>query len=423
MSRQQLRRSRRDDEATQEGLGDFLVWDFVEQARTAGRPAMEDTLRANFAADARSQRGYRQFAPADRLYNLLRAKLGRGGGEKVLFQSVRFDPILQEVRHHYETGIVAFGLASRLYAARRRMGYVAIDDLPPLVFRYLQNGDEHHLRDLQSRMKAKLARADPDYVVLWNDSLPLERGLILASRDLGITTITVQDGIYADRRFMHGHAADHVFVWGPHFRQMYLKSRKRTADQVHVLGYPYPLEVDAGGGRREMPAVMYLGQNLENYRQDLLPPKLETIQVVHHISRALGFRFLYRPHPHDDREMLGEHLPGVAMTSPRESLEESIRRADIFVSFNSTALIEAAMHRRMAIQLRNFPLQTDNFEELGIVNRSLRTLEQLEAYLAQLPRQRGPLDFGFTFNQDYIQTPASPGARFVELLEALEPAA
>ncbi len=393
----------------------------MEQWKSAGRPRIEDTLRAWFAVATRRQWAHRRLAPIDGLYNLVQTKMDRGGERRVLFQSPRFHPILLEARREYQTGLIASGFKDRLYAARRGMGYVPIDDLPPFVFHYFEDGNEDHLHDFHERMVAKLSRARPDYIVLWNDSLPVERGIILASRDLGITTINVQDGIYQEGQFTHGQAADHVFVWGRYFRRMYLKNGKRKGSQVHVLGYPFLLEREEDRERgRQKPTVAYLGQNLEAYLRDLLPIKVETIQAMHHISRALGFRFFYRPHPGDNREMLRKRLPDVLMTSPRESLAESIQRGTIFVSFNSTALIEAAMHGKMAIQLRNFPLQTDNFQDLGIVHRSLRTLEQLESYLVQLSRQEGALDLGFAFNQDYIEITGSPGARFIELLATLE---
>ncbi|KAF5040330.1 hypothetical protein DSECCO2_534610 [anaerobic digester metagenome] len=90
---------------------------------------------------------------------------------------------------------------------------------------------------------------------------------------------------------------------------------------------------------------------------------------------------------------------------------------ELFISFNSTALIEAALNSRVCIQLKNFDLKTDDFEKLGIC-KSVATLEEIEEEIKftkfHYTNIMKPID------EDYIMIPSEgPGKRFLNLMESI----
>ncbi len=270
------------------------------------------------------------------------------------------------------------------------------------------------------RVRKKLGKARPDYVVLWNDSLPLARAIVLACRKMGILTINIQDGIYTDAGLMHGDAADLVLVWGHYFRDMYLESGRRRPEEVRVLGYPYRLKSRRSGPRNATPVVYYLGQNVEAFREELLEAKVETIRALHEACNRVGFRFLYRPHPRVNKSVVRQHLPKLPWSPAREKLSEALRKGDVFVSFSSTSLVEAALRGKLAIQLRNFDFPTSNFERLGAVARSFKTISELDEFLQDLARDPQVIESPPGVDSRYIDAREDPGDRFLRVLKEVE---
>lgn len=401
-------------------LGDFLVWDCIRKAEEVGHHAFRETLVRNTEVQAESQRGYELLAALDRPYNAVRRRVVPDRSSRFLFLSRRFPRLVQAADQRGEAGLIVQGMSERLHAMRRFRMYVPIDDLPLYVWRYLQDGDEGRLRRLVERVTEKVGKARPDYVILWNDSLPLARAIVLACRQMDIVSVNVQDGIYTDAGFMHGDAADLVLVWGPHFREMYLKSGRRRPEEVRVLGYPYLLDDRPPGHRNATPIVYYLGQNLEAYREGLLDSKVDTVRALHEACNQVGFRFLYRPHPQENRDVLRRSLPELPVSPPREALSEALQRGDIFVSFSSTSLVEAALRGKLAVQLKNFDIPTEDLEKLGAVARSFDSIAELVGFLQDLVRRPQILDSPPGVDKRYIDSGGDPGDRLLRVLEEFE---
>ena len=49
---------------------------------------------------------------------------------------------------------------------------------------------------------------------------------------------------------------------------------------------------------------------------------------------------VYRPHPAEDRGIVGTRVPGIQLTPTAETLSESLPRYDIFISLGSPELVE-----------------------------------------------------------------------------------
>jgi len=270
-----------------------------------------------------------------------------------------------------------------------------------------------------NKLEQIISRYSPNAIILRTDSFPIDRAIILIARELNIPTINVQDGIYQSMYpLVHGRAADYVFVLGEYFKHLYLKQKIRSSKTIKILGYPYELQPLPQNTKKQKLTVYYLGQNFEAYNKELLKTKIKTVNTLNKICKKYGFEFIYRPHPGDSRKFLQKKLPNVNFAPKNETLWGSFKRGDIFISFNSTALIEAALHGKLCIQLKSYPLPTDDFEKLGICPKSFDTLEDLEEYLKEIAKAEDLKQFYKPVNPKYIEIPKpDPGEKFLELVQ------
>lgn len=339
---------------------------------------------------------------------------------KILFRLFKYSDIILELKKYLKVGLIAH-TQDRLFAIKNGMGYVTTSDLDQYIIAYLREKDITYLYRLIKEIENKLKVSKPNYIVLWNDLFPLERAIVLVSKKLGITTLEIQHGAYDPSRTLEtGNVVEYVLVWGKYFKDLYIKQGKRKPEDIYILGYPYFIEKHDFEQNKKKYVVCYFGQDLEIYDKNFLSIKLETANSIYNICKKLGIEFIYRPHPGDDRKMLEEKLPYIHFTLVGEKLEETFKKADIFISFQSTALIEATMRSKIALQLTNYPLKSDNFETLSVCNKSLNTLEELEDYLRKIGVTKNLDAFKVNFNNDYVETRYNPTQRFLEIIKDIE---
>jgi hypothetical protein len=402
----------------------FLIWEFLDAFKKMGHADIQDTVIEGWQIAAESSYNrYKFFIHfLDKFYNVVQSKSYYTKRKRVLFNSLKFPAIILGTKKYHSTGLIVGGKADRLFALNNFMWYITTNDLSKFVYNYLIEMNEEYLYRLIKRVEEKLRRIKPDYIILWNDSLPIERAMILASKRLGITTMTIQHGTYQSTSpLIEGKAADYVLVWGQYFKDLYIKSGIRNPEEIYVLGYPYPIEKEVMSyGKKKGCVVCYLGQNFEKYNKNLLEIKIDTIIRLKEICTKFGLKFIYRPHLGDDIKMLKSELPKVEFTQKGEKMMETFRKCDVFISFNSTSLIEAFIHSKICLQLMDYPLQTDNFEELGVCDKSFKEIEELEEYLKTVVSIQDLSKFKPKFNNNYIDISHNPTKRFLEIVDDIE---
>ena len=300
------------------------------------------------------------------------------------------------------------------------MEYVPFDDLNQIVFNYLKEGSPKYLHYLIEQVEKKLVAAKPDFIVLWDDGLPIGRAIVLVAKKLGITTLVIQYAIYYS--FAPSDlVADYALVWGKYFKDIFLKHKAREPEDMYILGYPYLVKKSRvrSNGKKKI-TVCYLGQNYEALNTGFLEIKIKTLNGLSLICKELGMEFIYRPHPADDRLMLLEKLPYISFTPEKEKLEQTFEKADIFISLSSASLVEAALRSKISLQLVNYPLTLDNFEKLGVCNKSFKNIKELEVYLTNMVSMLRKNEVELKFNNDYIETRNNPADRFLEILSQIE---
>jgi len=364
------------------------------------------------------------FVFLDKFFLKLFAPKNKEGDKKnILFYSLNYCDILREAKKYHNVGLLACGRKDRLFAAKNFMGYVNVDDLDQYLLAYLKEKDMEYLFQLIKKLEEKLTAACPDYIVLSNDILPMDRAVILVAKKLGIVTIEIQHGLYveSDIRATKGSIVDYILVWGQYFKELYVKSDIRKPEDIYVLGYPYAVEKHYPLENKKQYTVCCLGENFNTFNKDLLKIELDFVNNIFQICKRKKLNFIYRPHPSDDRELLEKKLPDVKFTSKGEKLKETFGNADIFISFISTSLIEAAIRSKICLELTNYPvkLEIPDYERLGVCNKTLQTYGELENYLDQIIESPNVNKFKLNFNNDYVETRYNPGQRFLEVIKEL----
>jgi hypothetical protein len=287
----------------------------------------------------------------------------------------------------------------------------------PDILSGMLNNDEDLLQQGLDKIKNTFKHINPDLIILESDHIPVYRAMTLAAREVGIPTVEIQHGIYMSDFVPTGREVDYVFVWGEHFKNLYLKKGIKKPDQIKILGYPFQFK-KCSSNDRERKLVTYLGQSYENYNKDLIVNKVETIKNLQEICNKLGFDFVYRPHPSEDLNLLKSEVNDINLTISGETLQETFEKGDIFVAFNSTALVEANLYSKLSIQLKNYDVPTDDLEKLGACSKSVETFEELEKYLKQI--KNGELSsFYHPVKESYIKISQDPERRFCELIKEI----
>jgi hypothetical protein len=322
--------------------------------------------------------------------------------------------------------VVLFDVNQSDYAMCRKQGISAQPiwreriELHRIYLEYRSTGQLDHarLQKVISGFQNRFERLQVKTLILWNDVMFAERCMILAARALGIPSLLVQHGVYmthqADARIIGGNWTDHVLTWGEYFSDMFIDSGITTRDKVKLLGYPRqfnPLP------QREIPAVptvCVLGQDWELYGGDLETGKRRFTQNLIEASNAVGVPLVYRPHPGESRAWIQQHFPQVNLTPAGETLNKAFVIYDIFISLTSTALIEAGMQGRIALELIDPSFVQDDFAQIGACYSRPNELEAVKEFLTKVKAKELP---AFPLQGYYVWCSTNLAGRLKAVLE------
>ncbi|MDI6723949.1 MAG: hypothetical protein QMD61_04830 [Methanobacterium sp.] len=286
------------------------------------------------------------------------------------------------------------------------------------LYKGIIEGDKNILQLGMDELEEMLKILNLDLIIIHNDLVPINQAIILVARKLGIPTAEIQHGTYQSDYLPNGRYVDYLFVWGEYFKNIYVENRIIKPSNVKILGYPFQIKkYDNPNNVKKI--VIFLGQNLEVFNKDLIYNKVETVINIQKICESLNFDFFYRPHPGDNLKLLKSELKDIKFTPTGETLDETLKKGDVFISFNSTTLIEANLYHKLGIQLKSYDLPTDNFEDIGACSKTVNTFEELEEYLRQI-KQEGISSLYKPVKTSYMEIPYPDlKTRFYELIEEI----
>ena len=285
-----------------------------------------------------------------------------------------------------------------------------------LIKGFIDNDNDLILKSLNS-LETLMKVSNVEIIVITDSISPINRALIYVAKNLKIKTIEIQHAIYAsEMSLIKGLGPDYVFVWGEYFKSMYLKQNIRLPNSIKILGYPFEIVKKKKNNSKCKLKLYYLAQgfHLEDIKNlDIL---LENAIKLKEICEKNNIIFRCRLQPNSPKILLDKILTKVVCTSLDEKIEDAIDDGDLFVSFNSTALIQASLHGKNCIQLKNIPVVTDDFEELGICP-SFNNVNDLSKYVDELDKSNILKNYK-EISQSYIETfKEGSGKRFFNLIK------
>ena len=331
-----------------------------------------------------------------------------------------YSEIVYELSHSYNLYFNNPLRVDKRIRFRENVYYFPFVDNARRLTRGFLNGRDDELHDSLRRLKASLEIIKPKFIVLNDSTLPINRAIILISKELGIYTIEVQHAIYpSEMKILPGLGTDFVYVWGNYFKNMYEDQKIRASGSLKLIGYPFKSNLT----NRQLPGkritLYYLAQGFQYQDIKNLDRLLENALYLKNLASTLNMTFKCKLHPNSPKILLDMILPQVECNPLKQTMKNAIEDGDIFVSFNSTALIEAAFQGKKCYQLLNLPVECDNFEELGVCETFL-SLSDLESHLTSLVENNNSSIFfqKSKINSHYIETfSCGPGKRFVNLLQ------
>ncbi len=409
----------------------FLIWEYLEIPKKMKwgnyQSNWEKSLKK--ASNGKYERFKIFLKYFDKLYNFIQNKLlaklySKKKQNIICFGITKYENVVIEAKKYYLLNLAVGGKRDRFFAVKHMIGYFPINRYGKLISKYIIEKEVKHLYELIDLIEIDLINIKPNFIILGNDCLPIERALVLVGKKLKIPTIVIQHGMYyLEFPDSDGKVADYILAWGKYLKDFYIKNSFRKPDDVYILGYPHKIDKNNMFSKdNNKHTVCYLGQKWEKYSNALFEAKIDTIKKLNDVCSKLGIDFIYRPHPGENIELINNEISHIKFTQKGEKLIDTIKKNDIFISFNSTALVEAFMYSKICIQLLSLSLSVANFEKLGICNKTFKDVKDLENYLKIIADSNfKELDkFRKKFNNDYIDITHEPSKRFLEILEDIK---
>jgi|SRR6185369_5271437 len=307
--------------------------------------------------------------------------------------------------------ILLFGKPQEFpFAVRNNISFYPVYDfLPELLSLFKDDPQLASSRAIKliDKVVESLMYLNPAYQVFWNDSLFLERFLIFCGRRAGVRSICIQHGLFHDTfdcKFLDGYYADYMFVWSKSQAELYCDP-EFDKDKLRVMGYPYKVENLAGTANNKR--ICLLGENIETTNKDLGLRKKHVYEEIAKLLSRDEFELVYKLHPFEkDSKYIPANVKKVNI-----SLRRAFEEYEIFIALSTTALLEATLHGKVAIQYLDTAINGTDFQEKGY-SYSTRKMDDIPVLVQELSE---PL----RVPESVILIPDDPSSKFLEVVGEL----
>ena len=335
-----------------------VLFEYVER-RTKDEPRFKSSVVEMYAYNALRANWFVRVAV------MLLGLFVKPGPETIryFFWGTKFDELILGLPP--ESVCVVGGPKQLLFCLRNRRTFLPSMALWKMLSRTLMTSRSESPKaiiwEIDKTAKRLSRHACPNAVfVVDNDSLPMQRAMIVSGRRAGLKSVCIQDGIFQSKSASHimdGWFADKFFAINE-AQKMMLVEKGMCGDKIKVMGFyasPYvPVRPLSPPGQRK---VCFFGQPWGKYDERLRRRYLDIVADVYSWGKREGVDVFYKPHPWERGE---DYLDGIKHVD-NSYLEQTFENYDVFLSLTSTALIEAAAAGRIAIQLRDDAFDADDF--------------------------------------------------------------
>lgn len=382
-----------------------IIWEYPSLEKSIGDVDFEDSYTKGIKHFLKKAEVYsKTIYPIASRFNSVEKK-------RFIFVSSKYRGLIKDLAKDV---ILFGGVKDIFFALKNQLTYYAHSKVIIELYNIFLKHDLH-FESLESQRLIEdisnlLVEISPEFLVVSNDSLFLERFLIYIARKNGIKSICIQDGLFfnkSDFRSLQGHFADYMFVWGESQAQIYLENGY-DRDRLRIIGYPFKRD-KAKVGKIDRNSVCILGQPFEINSKELGKKKKEIVERVSSILGSNDFKIYYKPHP--DEKDLSYYPDNVEIF--RSSITNALNRFDIFISLTSTALLEASLYGKISIQIYDPVFNCDNFQKIGhSYSINIQDIEPLPEYI-------NSLELPFNVLPSNILVVNNIGERFISIVNNL----
>lgn len=232
--------------------------------------------------------------------------------------------------------------------------------LKDIVLAY-ESKNENVLEDVLAKCQKLILSTGARYLVVVNDSLPFERVWIESARRLNVLCICIQHGLFSKSggELNDGKFADVILAYD----DIQAKILRETG-AIRPVSFGYFNDIRDRGALSGRKKVCVLGQPWAEYYSDKKGDVyLENVNSLISFMDDHGIDWVYKPHPSERN--VDRNIPRVRGRLIQLDLSRALDKFDFFVSMTSTALYEASLAGKVAIQLFDSRLGGENFSCLG----------------------------------------------------------
>lgn len=257
------------------------------------------------------------------------------------------------------TSIIIGGWRQFFFSKKLGVGFHNHFKYIKYIVQAYQDNDIEKLSIILNLCIEKLKTWNPRAIIVVNDSTPLERLWILSARQCGIPTICIQHGIFKenDGGINDGKFADIFFAYDIYQADIV---KKTGCNASKVFGFYR--DIDPVGLKGEKNVVCILGQPYGDYYASLQDNYIDLLKkLIRNLNENKIF-WKYKPHPGEKNPE--KYIPK-SLIYFKKSLQDIFEIHDIFISFTSTALLEATLNNKIAIQIKDTILSNIDFSYFG----------------------------------------------------------
>ena len=278
---------------------------------------------------------------------------------KYAFIGVKYRELL-DLANKDGGAVIIGGGRTFLYAALKNMSYLSNYDFVGLIVRSWVMHDQSRIHFCVNKICKILKNSNIKMVIVSNDSLPLERVFIAAARKASIPAVCFQHGLFSleGGELNDGKYADTICVYDKYQSQVVMQTGAKNA---YIFGFYRTIKNRKMKSGKKV--VCILGQPWGEYYGDNECKYLDYLKKIILFLNKNQIEWRYKPHPSE--KMIYQRSDLISHNLERCDINKSIKLFDVFVSLSSTALLEATLAGKIAIQIRCESILCDDFQKYG----------------------------------------------------------